>query len=862
MRSAGFRALLVAAAVTASLAVPGGAAAVPPASGTTAPDLFVGNFDGVCSDSGSGTEQQPFCTIGAAAAVAQPGQTVLVAAGNYPSLTITRSGAPGAPITFQADTLPAAQPAFVSPPSSISESPVTGSAITVSGANDIVVSGFTEGDTEQSPAIAVENSSDITINSAAATTVDAPAVQVSGTSSSVTVSRSALTAVSAPVVAAGSGTSGLTVTASTIVNNDAFPGLQVTGSPGAVLTGNTVVTDCAAGITLSGGSTGAVLENNIVETAESATAPAACTSGTPEGIAVSADSASQSASDYNLIDPASGGPLYDWAGTDFTSLADFTAATGQGAHDIAADPELTKASNGNFSWFTLGSTSPAIDSADAGAPGELPTDELGDPRSDDPAVANTGAGRSVFDRGAVELEGPAEFLIPGFFADPAGGTLAVTAMASVDESWQTNVAPGTDEFTFSDSRFPVVTAPTEATHTFTTLGPVTVIATRSFDGTDTTVTLGGDVGLGYTPVTPTRILDTRHGIGVTARPVPAGATLTLPFTGAGNVPAAQIGAVSLNVTVTQPTRSGSLSVFSAANTDGTARETSSLNFAAGQTVANMVSVQPGSTGIEFHNGSSGTVQVIADLEGYYGSAGSSLTQLAAPVRVLDTRSGTGAPKAAVAGGATLTLNLSGKVPAGATAAILNVTVTQPATAGFLTAFGSGQPVPTSSDINFTKSQTVANAIIVPLVNGQASFFNGSGGTIQLVADLSGYFSSSGTADFVPDGPLRIEDTRSGSGAAQGPVPPGGTLSLAAPLFNGGVAAVLNVTVTQPSAGGFLTVYPTGQARPGTSSLNFTAGQTVAVQVTVGLNGSVSIFNGSSGTVQIVLDQQGEYDFES
>ena len=66
---------------------------VPPAvaSATTGSTLYVDNTNS-CSDSGSGTSTAPFCTIAAAAAVAQPGQTVQVSSGVYAPTTITRSG--------------------------------------------------------------------------------------------------------------------------------------------------------------------------------------------------------------------------------------------------------------------------------------------------------------------------------------------------------------------------------------------------------------------------------------------------------------------------------------------------------------------------------------------------------------------------------------------------------------------------------------------------------------------------------------------------------------------------------------------------------------------------------------------------
>jgi hypothetical protein len=74
----------------------------------------------------------------------------------------------------------------------------------------------------------------------------------------------------------------------------------------------------------------------------------------------------------------------------------------------------------------------------------------------------------------------------------------------------------------------------------------------------------------------------------------------------------------------------------------------------------------------------------------------------------------------------------------------------------------------------------------------------------------------------------------------------------------GVGAVaLNVTVTEPSAASYLTVWPTGAARPLASNLNFVAGQTVANSVItrVGANGSISIIN-NTGAAQVVVDVLG------
>ena len=75
----------------------------------------------------------------------------------------------------------------------------------------------------------------------------------------------------------------------------------------------------------------------------------------------------------------------------------------------------------------------------------------------------------------------------------------------------------------------------------------------------------------------------------------------------------------------------------------------------------------------------------------------------------------------------------------------------------------------------------------------------------------------------------------------------------------GVAAViLNVTAVHPWTSGFLTVWPFGIPRPTTSSVNFTAGQNVANTVIVRLSpdGTISLYNGSSAGVDVLVDVEG------
>lgn len=369
---------------------------------------------------------------------------------------------------------------------------------------------------------------------------------------------------------------------------------------------------------------------------------------------------------------------------------------------------------------------------------------------------------------------------------------------------------------------------------------------------------------GLEPLTPARVMDTRstHAVG-------AGATVPLTILGHGGVPASGVGAVVLNVTVTQPKGSGFITVFPA----GFARPNSSnLNFTANETIPNLVIAKVGTGGvIDFYNGSAGTVQLVVDVSGWFasGSPAAGGLQPLTPARLMDTRKGVG-HSGSVGPGQTITLQVTsggGPVPSGASAVVLNVTVTQPTSSGFITVWPAAATRPTASNLNYVANETIPNLVITKLSPGGAvSFYNGSAGTVQLIADASGYFTS-GTV--VPGGlnsitPARLMDTRKGVGHS-GSVGPGQTITLqvtsgAGAVPTGAAAVVLNVTVTAPTGPGFISVWPAGAARPTASNLNFVKGETIPNLVIVKLSasGAVSFYNGSPGTVQLIADAAGYF----
>jgi hypothetical protein len=199
--------------------------------------------------------------------------------------------------------------------------------------------------------------------------------------------------------------------------------------------------------------------------------------------------------------------------------------------------------------------------------------------------------------------------------------------------------------------------------------------------------------------------------------------------------------VVLNVTVTQPTAPSFLTVYP----DDVLIPplASNLNYVGGQTVPNLVVMRvPASGVVDFYN-NAGTAHVLADVVGYYdGDTSSEAGRFVpgTPFRAFDSRvlSPFPAPGCLTAGG---TLFLSG-APAGVGAVVANVTVTEPTSAGYLTAFPNPPPAPLASNLNFVPGQTVPNLVVVRVGSeGAVDFFNSAGCT-HVVIDLFGFFTDS------------------------------------------------------------------------------------------------------------------------
>lgn len=358
----------------------------------------------------------------------------------------------------------------------------------------------------------------------------------------------------------------------------------------------------------------------------------------------------------------------------------------------------------------------------------------------------------------------------------------------------------------------------------------------------------------YQAITPTRIVDTRTGLGASARRVPQHTEIAVQVAGRAGLPASGVQSVVLNVTAVDPQWAGYLTVRPES---GSKPSSSNVNYGKHRTVANQVVSKVGSDGrVRIY--SSADSDVVVDVAGYYSST-QMMTPLS-PARLLDTRSGLGA-SGQVAPGARVDVPVLGRggVPTNAAAVVLNVTAVEPTSSGYATVWPAGGSQPSTSNLNYAQNDVVAGLVVAKVgAGGKVSV--GTSARSDLVADVLGWIPS--TSDVVAGTPARVLDTRTGVGApAVGMVDAGETVSLKV-TGRGGVpstgvkAVMLTLTVTGPEAEGYETAFPAGAARPLASNLNYTTGRVVAnsVLAKVGSDGTVQLY--TSKDSHLVADVQG------
>ncbi len=379
-------------------------------------------------------------------------------------------------------------------------------------------------------------------------------------------------------------------------------------------------------------------------------------------------------------------------------------------------------------------------------------------------------------------------------------------------------------------------------------------------------------GATYVPIDPTRVVDSRTNVGVTGI-FNAGTPKTFQVAGVGTIPANAI-AVTGNVTVTGQTAAGYVSITTTAT--ATPRS-STLNFPTGDIRANNLTASLASNGklAAVYNaaGAGKKAHVIFDVTGYFlpGPEDAAYNTVA-PVRVLDTRTAVGLPGKFVNGTPRqLTVGGFGGIPANAVAITGNLTVVGQAKAGFVSVTPTSVPNPTTSNLNFPTGDIRANGLTAKLTAGKLWLVYKAavaGATTDLLLDVTGYYLAAGSGlEFFPLDPGRIMDTRSTvltglSGQFSVDVPRTLDTDGHWGVPAGASAVTGNLTVTGQTAAGYVSITPTSNANPTTSTINFPTGDTRANGVTVPLSsGNMSLVYkaGSTGKkTHLILDLTGYF----
>ncbi|HEY2167204.1 MAG TPA: S8 family serine peptidase, partial [Jatrophihabitantaceae bacterium] len=369
-------------------------------------------------------------------------------------------------------------------------------------------------------------------------------------------------------------------------------------------------------------------------------------------------------------------------------------------------------------------------------------------------------------------------------------------------------------------------------------------------------------GSGFTPLpSPVRVLDTRNGTGTGGHVAPIAAGQNISITIPNTVVPAGATAVAINVTGVLPAHSGPafLGIFPGGRTYP---NTSNVNLAAPYdniaAASTIVALGPGGV-VQLHAGAHNTDAVL-DVTGYFtAGSGSKYTAESTPFRAYDGRNG---------GGELSTdhsVVIHPNLPAGATAALINLTATGQTAPGFFNA--APTPSTSSSSLNFTPKINRANMAIVGLAGDGTFTVSDHAGSAYPIVDVVGYFSPTGASGFVPlASPVRIVDTRNGNGGRKASL----TAGLVDSIYAGGLdgvpysatAVVTGVTAVDHSGSTFLTAYPAGITRPNTSTVNVTANRIVPNGATVGFGtGSsanrLAVFN-LTGSTDLIVDLFGYF----
>jgi hypothetical protein len=346
----------------------------------------------------------------------------------------------------------------------------------------------------------------------------------------------------------------------------------------------------------------------------------------------------------------------------------------------------------------------------------------------------------------------------------------------------------------------------------------------------------------FSPLTPSRLLDTRSGLGGSTR-VRAREQIVLQVSGRGGVPVGATAAV-LGFVAVDPSAPGYLTTFPCSSPRPLA---STVNFVRNQIVANTAIAALSPSG-QICIWASAETDVVVDVTGWLGTSGRSAFTQVGPRRVLDTRDGLGGRR--LPAGGTASVDFSSFVPEDTTAVALNVTSTGASGPGFVTVYPCSTRRPSTSTLNHLGGEARPNNTIVGLGGGRVCIY--SLRSTDVVVDLVGSFGPTGMT-YLPTTPTRLLDTRDTVGFLS----PAATVNYRPAVsslgdFDAG-AAFVNVTAVDHVAPGFVTTFDCVTRRV-TSTVNPIVGEVNANGASVPLRNSVDscAFTKSGGNLVVDL----------
>ncbi|WP_159045902.1 PKD domain-containing protein [Streptomyces sp. WM6372] len=904
--------VLLAAGLVTLFGVPGAAAADTPAS------LYVDNADAHCSDAGSGAQAAPFCTISAAVRIVKPGQTVRIAPGEPydEALTIDRSGEPGRPIAFVSGAADGYGRVDLAKGLTVSgaghvvvRGMYIGDGIRVSRSTDIELDRIDSGGGELDGLVVGEASADVRF-----TRSSVWGVRIEGGARGTVLSRNELNGT------LGSSNVAVVDAPGTVITNNDFSALcgatvSFSGaSTGSALFNNVIFSESTHSSCRSAGPRGGLDVSQSAAEGTRVDYNVFSGHGTPAvnpytwaGKAYPGPAAFQAATgqgahdllapDGYKVGPIDGSPTVDSA----DPTAPGVLPSDKAGKPTADDPRVPNTGkDGGYLdrgayetqdqlrgvrldldqyWAPVGTTVKATADPDNRWPGALTYHyDFGDGTA--PVVTRANTAEHVYGAPCewcrvtvTAVSGNGQTASAGLSTNvtPAG---PLTAALTVNPELPTSDSPishagplsvGVDlsasaapwpvqsvDFDFGDGTTGQQTSLSGTSHAYARPGEYKVTVTvRDTKGATSTATRSVKVDYapsGYVATAPFRLLDTRSNGTVLRGGSPTAVTLPVGLSVPDHVLSGSMAAAVLNVTVTGASEDTHLSVWPS----GQPRPaTSNVNVRKGGTSSNTVTVPVGADGKVSAQLNSGSAALVVDFVGYYQPGIGQRFSPIAPTRLADTRAAGGA----LGGGQTRTVKVAGTggIPADATAVALNLTGTGSTENAHVIAYPDPAKRPATSNLNLEPGKDKSNQAIVPVgPDGTITLYTNTGST-HLILDAVGWYGKDGKALFTPTVPRRLADTR-----ATGKLAPGATTTVTG-LPVGAVGVALNVTATDSTGPGFLTVYGYGTARPEASSLNTRPGDTVPNHVTTPVaDGRVSISNSYGGSTHVITDLLGYF----